>query len=163
MMLMCVVSFVWGVVLLEFSRLFPHEIMSTLFLGAGGGEFGDSFSASRPLLLEAVFVFSIAFRRWHFLFSGLFSAFFIFILVPECCPAFFSWKFLLFVEGAIYVQVEGRYFFLRRAVYSIRILSSSWWFFGDMSLLTEVVFVCKELFFQGGKLLFMGCKIWSSM
>ncbi|KAF2573168.1 hypothetical protein F2Q70_00002249 [Brassica cretica] len=36
----------------------PHEIMSTLFFGAGGGEFGDSCSISLPLL----FVVALAFR-----------------------------------------------------------------------------------------------------
>lgn len=46
---------------MEFSRSFPDEIMSNLFLGAGGGEFGDSFSASQPLLLEVVFVFPFPF------------------------------------------------------------------------------------------------------
>ena len=35
----------------------PHEIMSILFFGAGGGELGDSSSVFLPLLFEEPFTF----------------------------------------------------------------------------------------------------------
>ena len=39
----------------------PHEIMSTIFFGAGGGELGDSGSVSLLLLFEEPLVFRLDF------------------------------------------------------------------------------------------------------
>ncbi|KAF3522850.1 hypothetical protein F2Q69_00046211 [Brassica cretica] len=39
----------------------PHEIMSTLFFRAGGGELGDSCSVSLPLLFVETLVFRLDF------------------------------------------------------------------------------------------------------
>ena len=47
--------------LLGISLFGPHEIMWTLFFGAGGGELGDSSSVSLVLLFEEPLVFRLAF------------------------------------------------------------------------------------------------------
>ena len=44
-------------ILLGISGFGPHEIMSTLFFGAGGGELGDSSSVSLFLLFEGPLTF----------------------------------------------------------------------------------------------------------
>ena len=49
---------VWLLILSVALLFCPHEIMSTLFFGAGGGELSDSYSISLPLL----FVGTLAFR-----------------------------------------------------------------------------------------------------
>ena len=49
-----------GGALLGISLFGPHEIMSTLFFGIGGGELGDSSSVSLFLLFEEPLVFQFA-------------------------------------------------------------------------------------------------------
>ena len=48
-------------ILLGVSLFCPHEIMSTIFFGAGGGEQGDSSSVYLLLLFEEPLVLRLAF------------------------------------------------------------------------------------------------------
>ena len=56
----------------------PHEIMSTLFFRAGGGELGDSCSISLPLLFVGTLVFRLDFGVTGSSFSPASSLVFLF-------------------------------------------------------------------------------------
>ena len=87
----------------------PHEIMSTLFFGAGGGELGDSCSISLPLLFVGTLVFRVDFGVTGSSSSSPASSLvFFFFFIAKCGSAFLSRVAFAVVEGAIFAEAVCR-------------------------------------------------------
>ena len=85
----------------------PHEIMSTLFFGDGGGELGDSGSVSLFLLFEEPLVFRLDFGVAGSSSSSPVSSlvFFFFFLTAKCGSTFHGRMTFTFMEGTMFVGI----------------------------------------------------------
>ena len=84
-----------------------HEIMSTLFFGAVGGELGDSVSISLPLLFDETLAFRLDFGVTGSSSSTPVSSlvFIIFVLTAKRHSTLFGRMAFAVMKGAIFAEV----------------------------------------------------------